>query len=327
MSRIEEDVRVILNGGELSTEELLDLAENEELEKLMSAANTIRKECKGDAAHLCAALNIKAGRCSENCKYCSQSGYYKTHVKYYDLISVTEIQKYIDFCRDNGVHNLGLSSSGGYFSALDDGTLLDIYRQVSADSPLCICGANGILRSEEEAQQLKDSGLTTYEHNLQTSRKFYPQMCSTHTYDERIKTIKYAQKVGLNVCSGGIIGMGESMEDRIEMAKTLRQLGITSVPINILNPVKGTPLGNNPVSLTIEAALRSISIMRFILPKANLIYGAGRSFMGDKCSLAFAAGMNGIVVGDFLTSKGNKIQDDIILLSEQGMYPVPSYNK
>lgn len=327
MGRAEKDIRVILSGGELPIEELLDLAENEELEVLMSAANTIRKEYKGDEAHLCAALNIKSGRCSENCKYCSQSGYYKTHVKYSDLISVNDIQKFADFSINNGVHNLGLSSSGGYFSSLDNGKILDIYKQVSSSTPLCICGANGILQSEEEAQQLKKSGLTTYEHNLQTSRNFYPQICSTHTYDERINTIKYAQKAGMNVCSGGIIGMGENMKDRIEMAMTLRGLGITSVPINILNPVKGTPLGNNPVSLTIEGALRSIAIMRFILPNANIIYGAGRSFMGSKCSLAFAAGMNGIVVGDFLTSKGNRIQDDIKLLYDQGMYPVPSYSK
>ena len=327
MDRVGEDIRIILSGGELSDEELLDLAENEELEVLMTSANTIRKEYKGNAAHLCAALNIKSGSCSEDCKYCSQSGYYKTHVKHSNLISVEDIQKFADFSIKNGVHNLGLSSSGGYFTSLDDEKLLDIYRQISCSTPLCICGANGILRSEEEAQQLKDSGLTTYEHNLQTSRNFYPQICSTHTYDERINTIKYAQKAGMNVCSGGIIGMGETMKDRIEMAMTLRSLGITSVPINILNPVKGTPLGNQPVSLTIEGALRSIAIMRFILPNANIIYGAGRSFMGNKCSMAFAAGMNGIVVGDFLTAKGNRIQDDIKLLYEQGMYPMPAYSK
>ena len=202
-----------------------------------------------------------------------------------------------------------------------------MYKDISAKTPLILCGAHSILRNVEEAKELKAAGLVTYEHNLQTSEKFYPNICTTHTYQQRIDTIRFAQEAGLNICSGGIIGLGEEMEDRIEMALLLRELGVKSVPINILNPVQGTPYGEKPVNLTIDEALRSIAIFRLALPDANLIYGAGRAFMGDKCSLAFAAGMNGIVVGDFLTAKGNQIEDDVKLLSEQGMVPVPSFKQ
>lgn len=325
MKSFDDYIQYVLDGGQLGFEELVDIVGNENLNALMTGANTIRERFKGGQAHLCSALNIKSGCCSENCRYCSQSKYYKTHVEYYDIIDPEQIKEFADYNVRKGVHNLGLSSSGGFYSDLNYNKLIDVYKDISAKTPLILCGAHGILRSVEEAKELKAAGLVTYEHNLQTSEKFYPNICTTHTYQQRIDTIRFAQAAGLNICSGGIIGLGEKMEDRIEMALLLRELGVKSVPINILNPVQGTPYGDKPVSLTIDEALRSIAIFRLTLPDANLIYGAGRAFMGDKCSLAFAAGMNGIVVGDFLTAKGNQIEDDVKLLNEQGMAPVPSF--
>lgn len=327
MKKFDDYIQYVLDGGQLVFDELIDIAQNMNLDTLMAGAKTIREKFKGSQAHLCSALNIKSGCCSENCRYCSQSKYYKTHVEYYDIIEPGRIKEFADYNIGKGVHNLGLSSSGGFYSDLNRTKLIDVYKDISAKTPLILCGAHGILRSVEEAKELKAAGLVTYEHNLQTSEKFYPNICTTHTYQQRIDTIHFAQEAGLNICSGGIIGLGEEMEDRIEMALLLRELGVKSVPINILNPVQGTPYGDKPVSLTIEEALRSIAIFRLTLPDANLIYGAGRAFMGDKCSLAFAAGMNGIVVGDFLTAKGNQIKDDVKLLNEQGMVPVPSFKQ
>lgn len=325
MKSFDDYMKYVLDGGQLVFDELIDIAQTVNLETLMAGANTIRKKFKGNQAHLCSALNIKSGCCSENCRYCSQSKYYKTHIESYDMIDAEHIMEFADYNVGKGVHNLGLSSSGGFYSDLNDTKLIGVYKDISAKVPLILCGAHGILRSVEEAKALKNAGLVTYEHNLQTSEKFYPKICTTHTYQQRIDTIRYAQEAGLNICSGGIIGLGESMEDRMEMALLLRKLNVKSVPINILNPVQGTPYGDKPVSLTIDEVLRSIAVFRLILPDANIIYGAGRAFMGDKGSLVFAAGMNGIVVGDFLTAKGNQIEDDIKLLNEQGMTPVPSF--
>lgn len=327
MKNFEEYIEFVENGGLLSSQELLDIAQNVELDVLMDGANRVRKRFRGNQAHLCAALNVKSGCCSENCKYCSQSKYYKTHVENYDIIADETVMNFADFNVANGVHNLGLSSSGGFYSDLHREKLLSVYKNVSDRTPLILCGAHGILRSVEEAKELKAAGLVTYEHNLQTSKRFYSQICTTHDYQQRIDTIRFAKEAGLSICSGGIIGLGETMEDRIEMALLLRELEVKSVPINILNPVPGTPYGDQKVRLTINEALRSIAIFRLTLPDANLIYGAGRAFMGDKCSLAFSAGMNGIVVGNFLTAKGNLIKDDVALLKEQGMEPVPSFNK
>lgn len=318
-------VENVSNGVSLSRSELLAIARNVELESLMAGANELRKNTMGDQAHLCAALNIKSGLCRENCRYCSQSQYHKTHVKHYDIIDNDAIREFADFNYSKGIHNLGLSSSGGFYSDLDTRKLLSVYGTISRMTPLILCGAHGILQSVSEARELKAAGLTTYEHNLQTSERFYPNICTTHLYRQRLDTIRFAQEAGLNICSGGIIGLGETMEDRIDMALTLRDLDVRSVPINILNPVSGTPYGNRPVSLSVAEALRSIAIFRLALPNANLIYGAGRAFMQNDCSLAFASGMNGIVTGDFLTAKGNSIEADIALLRAQGMAPVPSF--
>lgn len=325
--KFDEYVQNVICGEDLLLDDLLDIVKNVETETLMLGANKIRESFKGNQAHLCAALNIKSGCCSENCMYCSQSKYYKTHVEYYDIIDEEKVDSFADFNLDNGVHNLGLSSSGGSYVDLNKEKLIALYKHISKHTPLILCGAHGILHSVEEAIELKKAGLITYEHNLQTSERFYPSICTTHKYQQRINTIKFAKEAGLNICSGGIFGLGETMQDRIEMALTLRDLEVKSVPLNILNPVQGTPLGDQNVKLSVEEALRSIAIFRMALPDANLIYGAGRAFMGTECSKAFSAGMNGIVVGNFLTAKGNCIQDDVQLLKERGMVPVPSFKK
>ncbi len=317
----------ILEEEDLSSEELNNISENADTESLLKSANYIRKVMKGSQADLCAAINIKSGRCSEDCRYCSQSGFYNTHTKIYDMVDYEKVWEFAEHSRINGIRNLGLSSSGGALSQLDKEKLLSIYQKLSSRSEINLCGAHGILKDEEEARQLKEAGLDTYEHNLQTSKRYYPNICTTHSYEERINTIKFAINAGLKVCSGGIIGLGENMTDRIDMAILLRDLGVLSVPINILNPVPGTPCGDKPIPLTKEEALRSMAIFRLALPKANLIYGAGRNFMGTDQSQAFSAGLNGIVVGNFLTIQGNSIAEDIALLKEQGLEPSPDFNK
>lgn len=320
---LDKYVKRILNGEDLAYQELCYIGDKPDTDILLESANQIRKAFRGNHINLCAAINLKAGRCSENCKYCSQSAYYKTYVKGYGMKEPEEVMDFAEFNQKQGVANFELSTSGGALSQLDKTKLLEIYKILSKSSPLHLCGAHGLLKNEEEARQLKEAGLKTYQHNLQTSRDFFPNICTTHTYDERINTNKYAKKAGLDLCSGGIIGLGESMSDRIEMVLELRELGISSMPINILNPIEGTPYGGKPVPLTTEEVLRTIAVFRFALPNVNLIYGAGRVLMGNEQYRAFTAGLNGIVVGNFLTTKGNCISDDVAMLKEQGFEILP----
>ncbi len=315
---LDKYVKRIINGENLIYQELFHIAEKSDTDDLLQSANQIRKAIRGNHIDLCAAMNLKSGKCGENCKYCSQSVYYKTHVQAYEMKEPEEVTKFAEYNQNQGVTNFELSTSGGALSQIDKLKLLGIYKTLSKSSSMHLCGAHGLLQNEEEARQLKEAGLKTYQHNLQASRTFFPKICTTHKYDERINTLKYAKKAGLDLCSGGIIGLGESMSDRIEMALELRNLGVSSMPVNILNPIEGTPYGGKPVSLTTEEILRTIAVFRFALPNVNLIYGAGRILLGAEQYRAFTAGLNGIVVGNFLTTKGNCISDDADMLKEQG---------
>ncbi|HHT9110598.1 MAG TPA: biotin synthase BioB [Candidatus Brocadiaceae bacterium] len=303
-------------------EEAKELAEKTETDKLLKAANQIREFYKGNNTdYLCGVMNIKSGRCSEDCKYCSQSGHYFTNIKSFDLINVDEVVEFAKKYEKQGIKRFALSTSGKSFSETDKEKIYNFYKALSRETKLKLCGAHGLL-TQEEAHRLKESGLICYQHNIQASRRFFPQICTTHTYDQRIETIKNARNAGMDVCSGGIMGMGESMDDRIEFAITLREFGIRAMPVNILNPVPGTPLGKKPPSITPDEVLRTIAVFRFVLPDVNLIYGAGRSFLGEIQNMALRAGVNGMVLGNFLTTPGRCIEDDVKMLNDEGFMVV-----
>ena len=314
MTKFKKYIEDIINGIPPTEERILKLLEEENLDILIAAANRIRKIFVKDRLHLCCAISIKTGGCMQNCSYCSQSGYYKTHVGNIGYEPEENIVKFSHINNNKNIGSIGLNSATGYYSELQKHNINAIVERIIKETNLKICAAYGILKNEDEAKEIKETGIYRYEHNLQTSENFFNNICTTHSYIEKINTIKYAKKAGLKICSGGIIGLGETFKDRIQMAFLLKKLNVKSIPINILNPVKGTPLAFGPIKLTKEEALKTFAIFRIILPDANIIFGAGRDFLKDMLPLAFKAGLNGIVVGNMLTNKGNEIEKDIEIL-------------
>ncbi len=262
-------------------------------------------------------MNAKSGKCSEDCKYCAQSAHYKTGITEYPLISTEEAIKRAKENSSFGVDHFSLVTSGKGLAGKDFDDIIAIYKELGVQLPsLRLCASLGIM-NEEQATRLKAVGVRTYHHNLETSRRYYKEICSTHTYDDRITTIKIAQKAGLSVCSGGIIGMGETCEDRVDMAYDLKKLGIRSIPINVLNPVEGTPYADKEI-LAPDTILRTMAIFRLILPNSFIRYAGGRMALGEHQEKGFRAGVNAALVGNYLTSVGNKIPDDIDMINKLG---------
>ncbi|MCT4595739.1 MAG: biotin synthase BioB [Anaeromicrobium sp.] len=310
---------MILDGGEITREEALKLANIQDEETctvLFESANEIRENLVGDRVDLCTIMNVKSGKCSEDCRYCAQSSHYKTGVETYSLLDSDKIIERAKEMESEGVDRFSLVSSGRDIKEDLEG-LLEIYDKLVGSTDLHICASHGILK-EEDAKKLKEKGVIRYHHNLETSREYYKEICTTHTYEDRIETIKNVQKTGMEVCCGGIFGMGESQEDRIDMAFEIKNLGIKSVPINILNPVKGTPMEENYILLPVEI-LKIIALYRFILPDATIRYAGGRKALGEKDKDGFLSGVNGALTGNYLTTTGKNVSEDIEMIKSVGL--------
>lgn len=296
----------------------ISIEKEEELKELLKAANEIREKFCGNFFNLCTILNAKSGRCSENCRYCAQSAHFKTNADVYPLVSKEVALEAAKEVEVEGAHRFSLVTSGrglqGKEEELDK--LQEIYRYLKENTDLDLCASHGIC-SKEALQKLKDSGVKTYHHNLESSRRFYPTICTSHTFDDRVNTVKYAHEVGLQVCSGGIFGLGETEEDRIDMAFDLRELRVHSVPINILTPIPGTPLENNK-EIDPKELLKDIAIYRFILPKVSIRYAGGRVKLGEYAKLGLEGGVNSALTGNFLTTTGNTIESDKKMIKELG---------
>lgn len=296
----------------------ISIEKEEELKELLQAANEIREKFCGNFFNLCTILNAKSGRCSENCRYCAQSAHFKTNADVYPLVSKEVALEAAKEVEVEGAHRFSLVTSGrglqGKEEELDK--LQEIYRYLKENTDLDLCASHGIC-SKEALQKLKDSGVKTYHHNLESSRRFYPTICTSHTFDDRVNTVKYAHEVGLQVCSGGIFGLGETEEDRIDMAFDLRELKVHSVPINILTPIPGTPLENNK-EIDPKELLKDIAIYRFILPKVSIRYAGGRVKLGEYAKLGLEGGVNSALTGNFLTTTGNTIESDKKMIKELG---------
>ena len=296
----------------------ISIEKEEELKELLQAANEIREKFCGNFFNLCTILNAKSGRCSENCRYCAQSAHFKTNADVYPLVSKEVALEAAKEVEVEGAHRFSLVTSGrglqGKEEELDK--LQEIYRYLKENTDLDLCASHGIC-SKEALQKLKDSGVKTYHHNLESSRRFYPTICTSPTFDDRVNTVKYAHEVGLQVCSGGIFGLGETEEDRIDMAFDLRELRVHSVPINILTPIPGTPLENNK-EIDPKELLKDIAIYRFILPKVSIRYAGGRVKLGEYAKLGLEGGVNSALTGNFLTTTGNTIESDKKMIKELG---------
>lgn len=306
----------VLAGGLISREEALELASVANKITLYKAAGEIRDKKCGKKFDTCSIVNARSGRCSENCKWCAQSAAFKTHIQKYDLIDEETCLELAWANSEYGVDKFSFVTSG---RALSDKHLEEICRyaiKIKETARIHLCASMGLL-SRSQLLKLKEAGINRYHCNLETSPRFFPYLCSTHTVADKISTIKAAQEAGMEVCSGGIIGMGETVEDRIDLALTLRDLGIKSIPLNILNPIPGTLL-ENAQPLTDEEVLTAIALFRFINADAYLRFAGGRLQIKHIETKAIEAGINAAIMGDLLTTIGSKVKEDIEKITSMG---------
>lgn len=312
---IKEYYRKAAEGGNLAAKELLELAD-QPLRELKQAADALRGEVCGDGFDLCTITNGKSGRCSEDCKYCAQSACYNAEVEEYPLVPESRIAEEAKYNWEKGVLRFSVVTSGKRLSDQEVDQLCAAYRKAGESCGVSLCASHGLL-TEEQFRKLKAAGVSRYHNNLETSRRFFPRICSTHSFDDKIRAIRLAQAAGLTVCSGGIIGMGETMKDRISLALELRDLGIRSVPVNILNPIPGTPLEKQQI-LSREEVERTIALFRFALPQASIRLAGGRGLLPDKGEGAFCSGANAAISGDMLTTAGISVETDLQMLEKLG---------
>lgn len=320
---INELTERVLNGEELAYEEalkIINIDENdiETLEVLFEGANKIREKYVGNKVDLCTIMNAKSGKCSEDCKYCAQSVHYNTGVTEYSLLDYGEILERALEVQSSGAHRFSLVTSGKGISSEEElDNLVEIYSKLKKDTNLNLCASHGIV-SYEQLLKLKDAGVSMYHHNVETSSENYENICTTHSYKERIETIKNVLKAGLEICCGGIFGLGESKEDRVKMAFEIKSLGITSIPLNVLMPISGTPYEDLEVLSPLEI-IKSMALFRYTIPNSYIRYAGGRMALKDKQSLGFKAGVNAALVGNFLTTIGSNVENDKYMIICSGL--------
>jgi biotin synthase len=317
--------RRVLAGGEVTREEagwMFGLENSADVFDLISWANRIREHFKGNKVHLCSIVNAKAGGCSENCSFCAQSAAYQAESPRYGFVDPEPVLQAADEAQQNGVTAVGLVAA---WKGLKEGPMLDEVceriRDLAASGKTRPDASLGLIKSQKVADRLKEAGLECYGHNLESSRRFFPKTCTTHTYEDRLETISYLKKAGLKICSGGIIGMGETREDRCDLAFSLREIGANVVPINILNPIKGTPFENVPPLPPLEI-LKTIACFRFILPRQEIMIAGGRTVnLRDLQSMVFSAGASALMVGNYLTTLNQPVERDLQMLKDLGLDP------
>ena len=309
MIRVDEVRLKLLRGEVINRIEAIELSEIKDRNALYQLAGEVRQKFAGNIFDTCSIVNAKSGKCEEDCKWCSQSAHHNSEVETYELIDAKEA---IDQAKHNdakGIKRFSLVTSGRALSTRIMDRIVGIYKEIQTQTNLEMCASFGLI-SSEQLLELKANGISHYHCNLETSRSFFPSLCSTHSYDEKVAVIKAAQEAGLKVCSGGILGMGETMQQRIELAFELRDLGIKSVPLNILNAVEGTPL-EGKVPLSDEEILTTFALYRLILPDANIRFAGGRHQIKHIQTKALKSGINAALVGDLLTTIGSDIEEDM----------------
>lgn len=293
------------------------------LSELMEISNKITNDNFDNEVEACSIISAKTGECSENCKYCSQSKHNHAKVECHPLLDVETVKKAALSAKDNGATRFCIVTSGRVPSGEDFKKILEMIKAVASIDGIHCCASLGLL-SEDQIAQIKAAGVERYNHNINTSENYHKNICTTHNFKDRVNTVKMVQKHGMEACCGVIIGMGESREDRIDMALSLRELNPKTVPINFLNPIKGTALEDFKDRITEEEILKTICIFRIILPKALLRYAGGRTTRLSKFhqKLGLIAGINSVLVGNYLTTTGSNSEDDKEMLKELDMVMV-----
>ncbi|MBP2666964.1 MAG: bioB [Firmicutes bacterium] len=322
--RIDELTQKVLNEGDLLIAEAQELAATPEREMpyLLAAANAIRQQYQGDEVHLCSILNGRSGHCSEDCAYCAQSVHHQTGVAVYPLMDTEEMVRYAKAVEAAGVSHFSVVLSGRGMDDAEEAEnferIIETYRRIKEETHLKLCASLGSLTAEQ-ARRLGAVGVERYHHNVETSKEYYASICRTHTYEDRTRTISVAQEAGLAVCSGGIIGMGETLAQRIDMAFELRAMGIGCVPVNVLNPVPGTRMESAPPLPPLDI-LKTLALFRFILPRAVIRTAGGREKnLRDLQSMALFGGANGMLVGGYLTTAGRGTELDHQMIDDLGL--------
>lgn len=305
----------VLRGEQVTKFEAIRLYD-QPLDELCATADELRRHFCSNRFDLCTIINGKSGRCSENCKFCAQSAHNHTGACEYPLLPAQKIVSQAKVNHEQGVLRYSIVTSGKRLSDAEVEKMCEAVRQIKEKVGISVCVSFGLL-NEEQYRKLKEAGVTRVHNNLETSRRNFPTICSTHTFDDKINAIRAAQAVGLDVCSGGIMGVGETSEDRIDMAFTLRELGVKSVPVNMLNPIPGTPFEKNK-RLTKDDMRRIVAVYRFILPDASIRLAGGRGLLEDMGKSCFVSGANAAISGDMLTTAGITVKTDLELLKELG---------
>lgn len=298
----------VVAGGAITQDEALALVNYENKEELYAAADEIRRHFKGDFMEMCSIMNARSGKCSEDCKWCSQSVFHNTNVETYELVDPKEAEKLAEENAAKGVYRFSLVTSGRTISNKNLDQLCGVYANIQKKTPIHLCASMGLL-NKAQLQKLREVGVGHYHCNIETAPSYFKEVCSSHTMEDKIETIQMARETGMGICSGGIIGMGETMEQRIEMAFTLADLKVESIPINVLMPVEGTKLANAK-PLTDEEILTTFALFRFINPKANIRLAGGRTLIAHIQDKALKSGVSAALVGDYLTTIGTNINQD-----------------
>ncbi len=303
----------------MNKEELLKLYDKN-LDELIEISNKITRENFNNEVEACSIISAKTGNCKENCKYCAQSITSSAKINCHPLLSIEEIKQAAKKAKENGATRFCIVTSGKSISDEDFPKILEMIKAVKSIKGLHCCASLGFL-TKEQIKQIKETGVERYNHNINTSENYYKEICTTHSFNDRINMVKNLTEENIEACSGVILGMGETREDRVDMALTLSKLNPKTVPINILNPIKGTSLENSKNLISEEEILKTICIFRILMPKTILRYASGRctEFSHSAQKLGLIAGINGILIGNYLTTKGAETNEDAKMLEDMNL--------
>ena len=306
----------IIRGRRLSQQDDLSVFEYAKLGELAEGADRIRESLCGRNVDLCTIINGRSGRCSEDCRFCAQSAFHQTGCEKYEMLDEETILRDCKAREAAGVQAYSIVTAGRAVEGEELERLVRIYERLRRECKIRLCASHGFLGAEA-LRRLKGAGVERYHANIETSERNFPSICTTHSYRDKLRVIQMAREAGLEVCSGGIIGLGELWQDRVDMAAALAGQGVYSIPINVLMPFKGTPLGSQ-VPLEEDEIIRTVAMFRYLNPAAYIRIAAGRAYFRDGGRRLFRSGVNAAITGDMLTTTGTNTAQDMKMLAEMG---------